>query len=100
MKVLVAGHQGHIVAGVGPLLRAAGHEVTGLDTDLYEGCDFGEDSVLISSAQGFGFLHGRKHALNNDFGMSSFIASDLFPRMTFQGLSANPAPSEAKGKSK
>jgi nucleoside-diphosphate-sugar epimerase len=42
MRVLVAGDRGYIGAVLVPLLRAAGHEVHGLDLDLYEGCDFGE----------------------------------------------------------
>jgi nucleoside-diphosphate-sugar epimerase len=43
MKVLVTGHHGYIGSIVGPMLAAAGHEVTGLDTFFYEGCDFVED---------------------------------------------------------
>jgi nucleoside-diphosphate-sugar epimerase len=42
MRVLLTGHKGYIGAVAGPLLRAAGHDVIGLDTDLYQGCDFGE----------------------------------------------------------
>ena len=42
MRVLLTGHKGYIGAVAGPLLRAAGHDVVGIDTDLYEGCDFGE----------------------------------------------------------
>ena len=41
MRVLLTGHKGYIGAVAVPLLRAAGHAVTGLDTDLYAGCDFG-----------------------------------------------------------
>jgi nucleoside-diphosphate-sugar epimerase len=41
MKVLLTGHKGYIGAVAGPILRAAGHEVVGLDTDLYANCDFG-----------------------------------------------------------
>ncbi|HTW09962.1 MAG TPA: SDR family oxidoreductase [Acidimicrobiales bacterium] len=41
MKVLVSGDRGYIGAVLVPLLRSAGHEVTGLDTGLYEGCDLG-----------------------------------------------------------
>jgi nucleoside-diphosphate-sugar epimerase len=41
VKVLVAGDGGYIGAVLVPLLRSAGHEVTGLDVGLYEGCDFG-----------------------------------------------------------
>jgi nucleoside-diphosphate-sugar epimerase len=41
MKVLLTGHQGYIGAVAGPVLRSAGHEVTGLDSDLFANCDFG-----------------------------------------------------------
>jgi len=41
MKVLVSGERGYIGAVLVPLLRAAGHEVDGLDNGLYEGCDLG-----------------------------------------------------------
>src|SRR6266436_1641674 len=42
MKILLTGHKGYIGAVAGPQMRSAGHEVVGLDTDLFEGCDFGE----------------------------------------------------------
>jgi nucleoside-diphosphate-sugar epimerase len=42
MRVLLTGHKGYIGAVSGPMLEAAGHAVTGLDTDLFAGCDFGE----------------------------------------------------------
>jgi nucleoside-diphosphate-sugar epimerase len=41
MKVLVSGDRGYIGAVLVPFLRAAGHQVDGLDVGLYEGCDFG-----------------------------------------------------------
>ena len=41
MRVLVAGDRGYIGAIMVPFLRAAGHQVSGLDLGLYEGCDFG-----------------------------------------------------------
>jgi len=41
MRVLLTGHKGYIGAVAVPMLRSAGHEVVGLDTDLFEGCDFG-----------------------------------------------------------
>src|SRR6516165_5906284 len=41
MRVLVAGDRGYIGAVLVPFLRAAGHEVEGLDLGLYEGCDLG-----------------------------------------------------------
>ena len=47
MRVLLTGHKGYIGAVAAPMLLAAGHEVVGLDTDLYEGCDFGIPSPAI-----------------------------------------------------
>lgn len=41
MRVLVAGDRGYIGAVLVPFLRAAGHDVAGLDLGLYEGCDLG-----------------------------------------------------------
>lgn len=41
MKVLVADDGGYIGDVLVPLLRSAGHEVTGLDLGLYDGCDLG-----------------------------------------------------------
>jgi len=39
MKMLLTGHHGYIGSVCGPLLAEAGHEVVGLDTGLYRGCD-------------------------------------------------------------
>lgn len=47
MKVLLTGHQGYIGAIANPVLESAGHEIVGLDTALYEGCDFGEAPKAI-----------------------------------------------------
>jgi nucleoside-diphosphate-sugar epimerase len=43
MRVLVTGHHGYIGSVLVGLLVDAGHQVVGLDTYLYEGCDFGGD---------------------------------------------------------
>lgn len=43
MKVLVTGHHGYIGSVTTALLSAAGHDVVGLDTFYYRGCDFGRD---------------------------------------------------------
>ena len=42
MRILLTGHKGYIGAVAGPMLRVAGHDVTGLDSDLFAGCDFAE----------------------------------------------------------
>jgi nucleoside-diphosphate-sugar epimerase len=47
VRVLLTGHKGYIGAVAGPILQSAGHEVVGLDTDLFAGCDFGQPCVAI-----------------------------------------------------
>jgi nucleoside-diphosphate-sugar epimerase len=42
MQVLVTGNKGYIGAVMVPMLQAEGHEVVGLDTDLYRRSTFGE----------------------------------------------------------
>src|SRR5512135_2068296 len=41
MRVLVTGHDGYIGSVMTPLLSQAGHQVTGLDSFLFEACRFG-----------------------------------------------------------
>jgi nucleoside-diphosphate-sugar epimerase len=43
MRVLVTGHDGYIGCSLVPLLQAAGHEVTGLDSYLFHDCALGPD---------------------------------------------------------
>ena len=45
MRVLVTGHRGYIGAVLVPIFQAAGHEVVGLDSDLYRGCTFGDPAA-------------------------------------------------------
>lgn len=47
MKILVTGHHGYIGSVMVGVLSRAGHAVTGLDTYLYEGANFGEDSYPV-----------------------------------------------------
>jgi nucleoside-diphosphate-sugar epimerase len=47
MKVLVTGHTGYVGAVLTPMLREANHEVIGLDTDFFAGCDFSSDLVSV-----------------------------------------------------
>ncbi len=46
MRVLVTGHRGYIGAVLVPIFEAAGHEVVGLDSDLYRGCTFGDPAAV------------------------------------------------------
>src|SRR4029434_7125882 len=47
MRVLITGHLGFIGAVMVPVVQKAGHEVTGLDIGLYDGCDFGPPPAPI-----------------------------------------------------
>lgn len=47
MRILLTGHKGYIGTVAGPILRSAGHEVIGLDTDLFADCEFGEPTQRI-----------------------------------------------------
>jgi len=50
------------------------------------------DSVITSGVPGFGFFHQGKHGHNSNFGISSFAASDRFPRFGVQGQGERPNP--------
>ena len=45
MRVLLTGHQGYLGTVMAPILAAAGHEVTGLDSGLFAGCVLGSLDV-------------------------------------------------------
>jgi nucleoside-diphosphate-sugar epimerase len=49
MRVLVTGHNGYVGGVLVPLLLEAGHEVTGLDTDLFRACLFGPPPPEVPS---------------------------------------------------
>jgi nucleoside-diphosphate-sugar epimerase len=49
MRVLVTGHQGYIGTVLVPGLEAAGHEVTGLDTGLFDHCVLGPEPARVPS---------------------------------------------------
>ena len=47
MRVLVTGHKGYIGTILVPMLIEQGHDVAGLDSDLYEGSTYGEPPLAI-----------------------------------------------------
>lgn len=49
LRVLVTGHAGYVGSVVVPLLERAGHDVLGLDSDLFAECVFGEPPAAIES---------------------------------------------------
>jgi len=89
MKVLVTGHTGYIGSVLVPPLLERSHDVTGLDTDFYDGCDFVGDlaqvpaikkdlrDIEVDDLRGFGaVIH--LAALSND------PLSDLNPVLTYE----------------
>ena len=49
MKVLVTGHRGFIGTVMVPMLLEEGFDVTGLDTDLYRYCTYGDEPMDVPS---------------------------------------------------
>jgi nucleoside-diphosphate-sugar epimerase len=46
MRVMVTGHTGYVGTVLAPMLIAAGHDVVGLDSNLYEGATFGDEDQI------------------------------------------------------
>ena len=57
MKILVTGHLGYIGTVLTPMLLERGHDVVGLDSDLFAACTFAgiswPGSTVISSPSAF-----------------------------------------------
>ncbi len=47
MRILVTGHRGYIGTVMTPMLLGGGHDVVGLDSDLFQGCTFGSGIVEV-----------------------------------------------------
>src|SRR5438445_850425 len=88
VKVLLTGHLGYIGSVLSELLQNHGHEVVGLDSGFFDGCDFGSlveipalrmdlRDVQADHLHGFdAVLH--LAALSND------PLSNLDPRLTYE----------------
>ena len=46
-RILVTGHLGYIGTVLTPLLVRRGHDVVGLDTDLFRRCTYGSESRIL-----------------------------------------------------
>ena len=87
MKILVTGSHGYIGSVLAPLLAEAGHDVVGLDTRFYRGCDFGpevgeietvtRDVRELAPAELSGF-----HAIVHLAALSNDPVGDLDPALT------------------
>jgi nucleoside-diphosphate-sugar epimerase len=49
MRIVVTGHAGYIGSVFVPIAKDAGHEVVGLDSFFFEGCDFGRAPEAVRS---------------------------------------------------
>src|SRR5262245_54910601 len=47
MRILLTGHKGYIGTVMGPMLGAAGHELVGVDTDIFAECAWGDGTLKI-----------------------------------------------------
>lgn len=89
MRVLLTGNTGYIGTVMAPILDAAGHEVVGLDSGLFEGCTLGEAASVRR------MLHRDVRDLQVDdlrgldaivhlAGLSNDPLGDLNPDLTFE----------------
>lgn len=88
MRVLVTGHLGYIGTVLTPMLEAEGHDVVGLDSDIFSRCTWGDDlpecesiikdvrDVELSDLKGF-------DAVLHLAGLSNDPLGDLNPDLTF-----------------
>jgi nucleoside-diphosphate-sugar epimerase len=89
MRVLITGHLGYIGTVMTPMVLAEGHEVVGLDSDLYRRCTFGEGivrvpniekdirDVTLDDVRGF-------DAICHLAGLSNDPLGDLNPQLTYE----------------
>jgi nucleoside-diphosphate-sugar epimerase len=89
MRVLVTGHLGYIGTVLVPMLLHEGHDVVGLDSDLFERCTFGDGPVGVPNIrkdirdvqqddlEGF-------EAVLHLAGLSNDPLGDLNPQLTYE----------------
>jgi nucleoside-diphosphate-sugar epimerase len=91
MRVLVTGHNGYVGTVLTPMLRRAGHDVVGLDSNLYQAATFGEENgtnlipaidkdvrdVTHADLDGF-------DAILHLAGLSNDPLGDLNPELTYE----------------
>ncbi len=89
MRVLITGHLGYIGVVMSPMVQAAGHDVVGLDCDLYRRCTFGDEPLAIPTI----FKDVRDVELEDMIGfdavchlagLSNDPLGDLNPQLTYE----------------
>jgi NAD(P)-dependent dehydrogenase (short-subunit alcohol dehydrogenase family) len=87
MRVLVTGHKGYIGTVLVPMLRAEGHEVVGLDSDLYRSCTFTSGRSRSRAAEGRARRGARRlrgvDAIAHLAALSNDPLGNLDPELTF-----------------
>src|SRR5688572_22902781 len=89
MKVLITGHRGYIGSVMVPMVLAAGHEVLGLDSDLYRNSTYGDGLPRVPE-----ILKDIRDIEKSDLngvegiihlaGLSNDMLGDLNPALTYE----------------
>ncbi len=90
MRILVTGHNGYVGTIMMPMLAAAGHDIVGMDTNMYEGSTFGSEAerdfpeidkdvrdIVPADLEGF-------DAIIHLAGLSNDPLGDLNPELTYE----------------
>jgi len=91
MRVLVTGHNGYVGTVLVPMLVKAGHDVVGLDTDLYQAATFGDENGTVAVPAIQKDVRDVTHADIEGFnailhlaGLSNDPLGDLNPELTYE----------------
>ncbi len=91
MRVLVTGHNGYVGTVLVPMLVKAGHDVVGLDTDLYQAATFGDENGTVAVPAIQKDVRDVTHADIDGFnailhlaGLSNDPLGDLNPELTYE----------------
>ena len=91
MRVLVTGHNGYVGTVLVPMLVKAGHDVVGMDTNLYQAATFGDEDPVVAIPEIIKDVRDVTHADIDGFdailhlaGLSHDPLGDLNPELTYE----------------